>query len=366
MPRRVPTLCGPRADGRYYVTDPATGRPVYLGTDRGAAEEAYERWRIQFLARAPGAPPEGCTVAELAAAFLRHAETHYVKGGRPTSEPRNFRGALGCLAAWAHTPAADFGPQELRAARAVMLAKGWHRRTINGNVRRVRHAWRWAAQEGLVPPGCVHGLAVLLPLQKGRTTAPEGGKVRAVKDGVLEATLPYLGDLYRRLVLVHRHSGMRALEVVALRPCDLDRLAEPWLYRVPEEGLKLAHQEDVERVVPLGPRARAALLPLVDGAAPGDWLFPRRAGGHVLVRDYRDRVSRAVGRANRARAKQGLGPLPHWTPLMVRHRALTEVRARHGLEAAAAIGGHARLETTAAHYAERNRELAQRVAEEMG
>ena len=56
---------------------------------------------------------------------------------------------------------------------------------------------------------------------------------------------------------------------------------------------------------------------------------------------------------------------PHWTPLQLRHTALTLIRERHGLEAAQAVGGHSRLTTTQI-YAERIRVLALKAAEDVG
>jgi integrase len=54
-----------------------------------------------------------------------------------------------------------------------------------------------------------------------------------------------------------------------------------------------------------------------------------------------------------------------WHPNQLRHLFATVVRKEHGLEAAQVLLGHARADVTQV-YAERNEELARRVAEQMG
>ena len=54
-----------------------------------------------------------------------------------------------------------------------------------------------------------------------------------------------------------------------------------------------------------------------------------------------------------------------WSVLQIRHSRGTEVRERFGVEGAAASMGHKRVET-AQIYAEKNDELAKRIAREIG
>ena len=54
-----------------------------------------------------------------------------------------------------------------------------------------------------------------------------------------------------------------------------------------------------------------------------------------------------------------------WTPNQLRHTGATEIRKKYGLEAAQVICGHERADVTQV-YAERDRELAERVAREVG
>ena len=63
--------------------------------------------------------------------------------------------------------------------------------------------------------------------------------------------------------------------------------------------------------------------------------------------------------------KVWLAGVPGWSPNQLRHAAATAVRARFGVEAARTTLGHADLSTTLI-YAERDLELAVRVALELG
>jgi integrase len=57
--------------------------------------------------------------------------------------------------------------------------------------------------------------------------------------------------------------------------------------------------------------------------------------------------------------------VPSWSVLQLRHSRGTEVRQRFGVEGAAASMGHKRVET-AQIYAEKNDELARKIAREIG
>jgi integrase len=57
--------------------------------------------------------------------------------------------------------------------------------------------------------------------------------------------------------------------------------------------------------------------------------------------------------------------VPRWSPLQLRHTAATAIRARFGVEAAATVLGHSKVETTEI-YAEKNRDRAEQVVREIG
>ena len=84
------------------------------------------------------------SVDDLMAAYWRHAEVHYRKDGKPTSELANLRQALRFLhRLYGSTSAYEFGPLGLKACREAMIEHGLSRTTVNGCVSRIRLCFRW-------------------------------------------------------------------------------------------------------------------------------------------------------------------------------------------------------------------------------
>lgn len=377
---RLPRLCRHRGRGLAYVTDPRTGDEVYLGPWGGAdSVAAYDRWCRDYLAGKERAeedvrPAGPLTVARLCLSFLDHAGTYYRKHGRPTTEAGTFRQVVRRLDALAGSlRALDFGPRQLAALRDAMAAEGLARRHVNEQVNRVRRIWRWAVAGELLPPASLQALRAVAHLARGRTTAPEEEPVEPVPWDVVQATLPYLTDRVRALVLFQLHGAMRPGEAVVCRPCDVDRAGTPWAYRPWTH--KTEHRGRV-RLVYLGPRARAVLTPLLDACPAADaWVWASRgrgphAGvrGHLRARSYALAVDRAVRRANLVPPDvpgPPLRPVPAWFPLQLRHTAATAIRAACGLEAVQGILDHAEISTSQI-YAERSDDLKRSTAERLG
>jgi integrase len=364
--RRVPRMCHHQASGRAYVTDPASRRQIPLGRwGTPEAEAAYGRWVAEFLARPAGVPSPGrsagLTVDQLGLAYLEHAEGYYRKRGKLTSEVYQIRSVLRVLTElYGPTRAADFGPTALKAVRERFVALGWARKHVNGQVHRLRRMFRWAVEHELVPATVMAGLDAVAPLKRGRTAARETPPVQPVPWKDVQATLPHLKPLWRVLVQVHYHGAMRAQDAVALRACDIDRSVNPWVYTPYTH--KGEHHGAIRRIH-LGPKCQALLAPILERVGPEDWLFPtvgmgrgkRRGLNHLTEHGYMVAVSKAARRAG----------VPHWTPLRIRHSALTEIRHKYGLDAAQVAGGHQHASTTEI-YASADQELAARIARERG
>ena len=139
--------------------------------------------------------------------------------------------------------------------------------------------------------------------------------------------------------------------------------------------------KNFDKVVLLGPKAQAILAPWLD-QPPTAYLFSpkevskaaiekrrkrlkpkskkRRGGGRLPSDHYDDETyCRAV---KRLCEKVGV---PKWTPNQLRHNAGTEIRRKHGLEAARLILGHRSMATTEI-YAEKELDAALRIVKEMG
>lgn len=180
----------------------------------------------------------------------------------------------------------------------------------------------------------------------------------------------------------------------------MDRSGEVWEYRPANH--KTAYRGR-ERVIYIGPKAQAILLPYLLRDAqtncfspaeseekrheeqrrhrrtrvqPSQWnrrkAKPKRAPRTTYTKDsYQTAIARAVVKANKKRteaaADMGVEPilLPHWHANQLRHSKATEIRRQFGLEAAQVSLGHAKADVTQV-YAERDARLAVEVARKIG
>lgn len=372
------------------------GREVWLGK-HGTPESLKEYARIcAEIGAAPAAAPVAgrrATVAEVLLAFMTHAQAHYRGAdGAPTSEFREHgRSILHLEQLYGHTPAAEFGPLALKAVRAAMVAAKWSRKTVNKRVSRVRHIFRWAAGEELVPVAVVEALECVAGLQKGRTAAHETDPVGPAPLADVTAALPFLDRHQRAMARLQLLTGMRPGEACVLRLCELDRTGAVWAWR--PEAHKTAWR-GADKTVLFGPQAQAVIAEFLAGCdadlrpKDDDWLFsparareeryrrlraarkspvqpsqasrkkaaPKRApGARYNVSGYDHAIERACARAG----------VPRWSSNQLRHTFATGVRKRYGLEAAQVLLGHAKADVTQI-YAERDLDLALRVAGEVG
>jgi integrase len=237
-------------------------------------------------------------------------------------------------------------------------------------------------------------------LKKGRTSARETEPVKPVEDMVVEATLPHLPPVVADMVRFQRLTGCRPGEVCHLRPMDLDRSREVWAFQPTSH--KTEHHGH-QRVIFVGPKARAILLPYLVRPADAHCFSPaesverrniamrarrktkvqpsqvsrkkarpkRVPKDHYTRHSYRQAVARAIEKANNKAAdevaKKGIEPvvLKQWHPNQLRHTAGTEIRRQYGLEAAQVVLGHARADVTQV-YAERDHALAADVMKKIG
>lgn len=347
---RVPQL-RKNGDGRAFSVVPRSdGTRVYFGrygTDE--AEKRYQAWLSDVLAELATGEPEpqksrSVTVAELAVKYLDWSVQNHSSG-----EYRNNCETIERLLAprCGLSRARDFGPNDLRkfqlslAAEQVGDAPRFARSTVNNHVKRVRRFFRWCQSRELVPPGTVQELETVEVLKRGRSPARETEPVQPVPRAVWEATLPWLhlkAHLpIKTMIQVQFWCGMRPGEVCSLRPCDIDRTHEVWLYR-PQAHKTAHHGKTLIKAIP--PPAQSLLEPLLDGPADVPIFQTIRKRQHTAL-TYGKAIRSAVQDAN----SKGVA-IPHWHPNQLRHAILTEVRDRLGLEAAQRWGGHSDSATT--------------------
>lgn len=430
MPRRpkgsVPSLVHHKPSGRARVR--INGRDYWLGKwGSPEAQIAYDRLITEFVARrritdaspadsaaTPGAygtpaptepaietnseAPEALTVIELVNLYLDHCRTYYKSpDGKLTSTYGNALQAARALRPFDDTLAANFGPKRLGMIRDSEAARGRPRVGCNAILKHVRRVFQWAESEELVPRGTHNSLKTAEPLKKGRTIAPELPPVTPVDDAVIDATIPFLPEIIADMVRLQRLTGARPGEICGLRPGDVERTGETWVWRP-------AHHKnswrDHERVIMIGPRAqeiierymlrdpkaycfspaesernRSALRRLARKSplTPSQRARKPKRNGRRRPRDhydtaaYRHAITRAFEQLNKVRKCQdpNATTVEDWSPNQIRHTAGTDIRKTFGLEAAQVVLGHSSADVTQI-YAERNQALAADVMRQIG
>ncbi len=402
---RVPAYRLHRPTGQARVI--IGGRHFYLG--KHGSPESWEKYhrliaeRLACPSPLAASPVPACelTIIELIAAYWQFAEGYYVKDGRPTDHLHIVRRALGLLRQlYGQQLVTSFGPRCLQAIQQKLVQEEKARTYINDVCAVVRRAFKWAVSQELIPVQVHQALATVPGLKKGRTAAREPAPVLPVSDEVLAATLPHLPPVVADMVQLQRLLGCRPGEICQLRPVDLDRSAQVWIY-LPQSH-KTEHYGK-QRRIPFGPKAQVLLRPYLLRPAEAYCFSPaesreRRFAGMRAARKTRvqpsqrnrqkplprrrprdkygkDAYIRAIRRAcDRAdHAAHDAAPdvaadtriIPRWSPNQLRHAAATEIRRLFGLEAAQVILGHSKADVTQV-YAERDFALAERVAQQIG
>jgi hypothetical protein len=235
---RPPTYRRHQARNCTVVT--IDGKNHYLGPFGSA--ESHEKcarliadWRAgrpRLPVRAATTADPGPSINELVLAYFRHAHAYYVKDGRPTSEQDNIRQALRFLRQLHGTaPAPEFGPMALKQVRQAMIDAGRSRKLINKDVNRIRQMFGWTVENELIPVDLVLALREVKGLRRGRSTARETAPVQPVSDEHVRAMLPQLSPQVAAMVQLQLLCGARPQEFIAMRPCEILREGDVWLYQ---------------------------------------------------------------------------------------------------------------------------------------
>jgi integrase len=255
----VPKYRKHRASGQAIVT--ISGRDYYLGPHGSKASRIeYDRliteWLVSGRSGTFGSAAGELSIAELLVAYLKYAKKYY--GTEPNSEYFHFRRiARPIKELYSSTPVVEFGPLQFKAIRQRLIDGGGARSYINPQMQRARRIFKWGAAEGMIPPSVPQSLAMVVGLRKGKTDARETDPILPVEDAIVDASLEYMPGIPADMVRFQRLTGCRPDEVCTLKPCDLDRSEEIWMYR-PAKHKTEHHGRD--RTIFIGPKAQGVLL----------------------------------------------------------------------------------------------------------
>lgn len=171
--------------------------------------------------------------------YLKWAKTYYVhpttepnEKPRNTSELTSVRSAVLVLSQlYGDLPPAAFGPVALEDYRNVLADRGYSRSTTTAMMSRVRRVWRWACRREYIPAESYHRLLCVQGLRKGERNVKESKPVKAATRDQIDGIRPFLSPTVDAMVQVQWLCGMRPSEVCIMRPCDIDRSQDIWLYR---------------------------------------------------------------------------------------------------------------------------------------
>lgn len=423
---KTPSYRHHRASGQAVVT--LNGKVHYLGKhETPDSRERYDRLVGEWLSAGRTLRAQHkSSVAEMVAAYWRHAQTYYSRDGHCTQELDRIRVALRPLRElYGATPAEEFGPLAFKAVRQVWINDDLARPTINHYAGVMRRLFKWAASEELVPASVHHGLTSVDGLRKGRCNVREPRKIKPVADAWIDAVLPHVSRQAAAMIRLQRCTGMRSGEVVIMRGIDLDMTGEMWEYTPQRHKTEL---HGVERKIMLGPKAQEIIRPFLKkdlqaplfsakeaelerrmarhlsrktphscGNRPGtnrrrrparppqdryttasyaravvrgcDLAFPPPPplGRLVLANGRRETIAAWRKRLtdSQKREWQAWRRKHRWHPHQLRHSYATEVRKRYGLEVARVMLGHTKVATSEI-YAERDAGVALKIAKDVG
>lgn len=270
-------------------------------------------------------------VKELCLTFLIHADTHYVKNGKPTSEIHCVKAAVRPLVKlFGETRVNEFGPLALKAVRAAFVELGWVRQSVNRAVGRIKHIFRFGVENELVEPGTLQKLEAVSPLLAGRTEAIDNPPRSAVPDEHIEAVKRLVRPFVADLIELQRLIGARSGELLGLTTGMIDRSGPVWVARL--ETHKTIHHGH-SRTLAIGPKAQAILEKYLLSDDPNK----------LILRMTRCAYNRAIVRACT------ILEIPRFVPHQLRHTAAVAIREKFGLEHVQSVLGHASADMSE-HY----------------
>ena len=293
----------------------------------------------------------GVTVGDLVEITLSE-----IGGGKTPEELRNIsrwwilRKVADVLQPYFRTPAADFGPRLLGDAIRLMantpmkngrgLPTKKYCREVAAEIKRI---FGEAVAREQVPPERLVALNALkkLPTENARDSVERDPIGIEIVEDTCAVLPPVVADLLRFILL----TGCRPSEATSSTPSVIDTTVTPWVLRPKTHKTK---KKGHDRIIQIGPKARAILTRWLSGKGENELVFSRndlqRATTSNMItlqtlKSDRQEFSRDDFKRflKRAIAKQGV---PHWSPYQLRHAGLTAIREVGGRDAAQAQAGH--------------------------
>ncbi|MDB4381236.1 hypothetical protein N9Z70_07570 [Mariniblastus sp.] len=220
-----------KATGQARVT--IRGTTFYLG--KHGSEQSHQKYK-QLLAdewnpcSSSQTPPlksaaVPVTVTDLAVEYAKFVTRKF---GDDSNEWKQVRLVLKSIReSYGHLLANEFGPVRLENYRQTLVARGLSRAVIKRKSNYVKKMYQNAVRYELIPVELWQSLCALGPVEMQDTPRR---KIGPADLDIVKATQLELTPVLRDMVEVHRLIGARPSEVCNIRPCDIDRTNEIWVY----------------------------------------------------------------------------------------------------------------------------------------
>jgi len=398
VPNTVPTYRLHAASGQAVCTvrlANGSRKDLYLGVHGTAASQAEHQRIIALVVTNGGVYPTGSidlTINEALVRYGRFVDSYYIgPNGEPTGTGADIKVTLGYLRRlFGPTPLVEFGPPQLKSVRQAMVDDDRVREQVNKRTSQLRQFFRWCVEEQLAPPTILLGLQAVRPLGCGRSGVKEGEPRQPADPIAVKKAMPFMSPAVQAIVQLLWLSGARPSEILLMKWDELDRSGEIWVLRPKHHKTSWRGKS---RTIFFGPEAQAVLLPWLDYAVPGTYVFSPKLSEHLrskkraeerqtkkwpshLARNIAKRARRrerpptdcydrhSLGQAIR-RACKSAG-VARFCAYSLRHLRAVELRKQYGLETVRAVLGHS-FKAMADHYSKAgDAALASRAAGETG
>lgn len=327
----------------------------------------------------PGQLSKSPSLYELAEQYLHWAEQYHT----PKEFDSHQTAIFGLLSVYGSTVADEFGPRKLLALQKHFIDQKWARSTVNKRINQVRQMFRWLVSREFLPVETYTALKTVVALRKGKSEAADPEPVQPASTESILAVLPHVSPTVSALIQTQWLCGMRPSDPLKMRPCDIDRSGDIWIYR-PVEHKNQHRGQLLIKAIPK--QAQTILEPLLDRAEDAHIFDPResatwharqrwvkskkkrrppsqakrlRENRRAAAKRYDSRRSFYTFHSYRQAVRRGCeaAQIEIWTPLQLRHAIATQIRQQLGQEAAQVWLGHANLSTTDIYAAKQLTEL---------
>jgi integrase len=235
--------------------------------------------------------------------------------------------------------ASEFGPRKLKAFQSWLVAKRQARSTINKTIGRVKYVFKWAVSDELISAGVLQALQSVAGIGIANKDVKQSEPIEPVDVEQVRLALAHMSPVIAAVIQVQYLCGMRPSETLKMRPCDIDRSGDVWLYS-PSEHKNTHKGKTLTKAIPES--AQRILEPFLD--RPDEEFLFKPSEGTTRGFKHPKYGYKSYGRAVKtACEKAGIVP---WFPLQLRHAIATELATTRGTEVAQKYLGHARLNTT--------------------